>query len=414
MRVLVVSFYYEPDLSAGSFRATALVAAMRERAPPGTHIDVITTLPNRYHSYVKEARELEVSEGLEIKRIALPTHRSDMAGQSRAFLSFARGALAHVAGRDYDIVVATASRLMPATLGAWIARRKGARLYLDIRDLFVDNMRELLPPVLAWLVGTIFSPIESWTMRQADRINLVSRGFENHFRSRYGDRPFTWFTNGIDEEFLAAAPQAAIPRRLGREVIVLYAGNIGQGQALHEVLPNLSVALRGRARFVVIGDGGRRAALERAIAGSENVELRAPLPRAALLDAYRSADVLFLHLGALRAFEAVLPSKVFEYAALGKPVLAGVAGYAASFIRDEVANSAVFPPGNVAEAVKAFESLELIDRPRPEFTAKYARSHIARAMANDVFALGPEPAGESGLKRSSPLGTSHDSHQRYR
>jgi glycosyltransferase involved in cell wall biosynthesis len=119
-------------------------------------------------------------------------------------------------------------------------------------------------------------------------------------------------------------------------------------------------------------------------------------------------------LGALRAFEAVLPSKVFEYAALGKPVLAGVAGYAASFIRDEVANSAVFPPGNVAEAVKAFESLELIDRPRPEFIGKYTRTHIARAMANDVFALRREPAGEPGLKRSSPLGTSNDSHQRYR
>ena len=394
MRVLVVSFYYEPDLSACSFRATALVAAMRERAPPGTHIDVVTTLPNRYHSYLKEAQEVEFSAGLEIRRIALPTHRSDMTGQSRAFLSFARGALAHVTSRDYDIVVATSSRLMTATLGAWIARRKGALLYLDIRDLFVDNMRELLTPVLAWPVGKLFSPIESWTMRRADRINLVSRGFESYFRARYGERPFAWFTNGIDEEFLAAAPQAAAPRPRGREATVLYAGNIGQGQALHEVLPQLSAALRGRARFVVIGDGGRRAALERAVAGSENVELRGPLPRAALLDAYRSADVLFLHLGAQRAFEAVLPSKVFEYAALGKPVLAGVAGYAASFIRDEVANSAVFPPGNVAEAVKAFESLELTDRPRPDFIGKYARTRIAGAMANDVFALRRAPAGE--------------------
>ena len=55
MKVLVVTFYYEPDLSAGSFRTTALVAAMRQRAPPGTHIDVITTLPNRYHSFVRPA-----------------------------------------------------------------------------------------------------------------------------------------------------------------------------------------------------------------------------------------------------------------------------------------------------------------------------------------------------------------------
>ncbi|MFZ1906909.1 MAG: glycosyltransferase, partial [Steroidobacteraceae bacterium] len=168
---------------------------------------------------------------------------------------------------------------------------------------------------------------------------------------------------------------------------ILYAGNIGEGQGLHEVLPQLCRALQDRARFVVIGDGGRRAALERALTGVDNVELRAPMARPELLQAYRAADVLFLHLGAKRAFEKVLPSKVFEYAALGKPVLAGVAGYAARFIREEVVNAAVFPPGNVAEAVRGFESLELVDRPRPEFVAKYARADIARAMADDVFAL---------------------------
>ncbi|MBV9727174.1 MAG: glycosyltransferase, partial [Gammaproteobacteria bacterium] len=282
---------------------------------------------------------------------------------------------------------------MTATLGAWIARRKGALFYVDIRDLFVDNMRELLPPILAWPVANVLAPIEAWTIRRADRINLVSPGFERYFRSRYGDRTFTWFTNGIDEEFIAAAPKAPAAPAPARELTILYAGNIGQGQALHEVLPQLAAALRGRARFVVIGDGGRRAALEHAVAGSGNVELRRPLARAALLHEYRCADVLFLHLGALRSFEAVLPSKVFEYAALGKPVLAGVAGYAAQFIRDEVVNSAVFTPGNVPEAVKGLESLQLGDRPRPEFIRKYSRGHIVRAMASDVFALQLEVSG---------------------
>jgi glycosyltransferase involved in cell wall biosynthesis len=393
MRVLVLSFYYEPDLCAGSFRATALVGAMRERAPPGTQIDVVTTLPNRYHSYQQQAPELQASDGLEIRRIPLPAHRSDMLGQARAFLTFARRATAHVATREYQLVVATSSRLMTATLGAWIARRKRARLYLDIRDLFVDTLPEVMPGALAWPAAKAFAQVESWTMRRADRINLVSPGFAEYFRGRYADRPLAWFTNGIDEEFLAAVPPpAAAVKRGDRLVSILYAGNIGEGQGLHQVLPPLSCALRDRARFIVIGDGGRRAALQRALAGSDNVELRGPVSRTQLLNAYRAADVLFLHVGAKRAFQKVLPSKVFEYAALGKPVLAGVAGYAAQFIRNEVVNAAVFPPGDVPAAVKGFESLELVDRPRPEFVAKYARSSIARAMAEDVFALPrPEP-----------------------
>jgi glycosyltransferase involved in cell wall biosynthesis len=387
--VLVLSFYYHPDLSAGSFRATSLVAAMRERAPPDTRIDVLTTLPNRYQTYQLHAAELETEPGLEIRRIGLPAHRSDMIGQSRAFARFARAALEQVAGRDYQLVVATSSRLMTAALGAWIARRKRALLYLDIRDIFADGIGEVLPAALAWPARAVFSRIESWTMRRADRINLVSRGFESYFRSRYGDRPLAWFSNGVDDEFVWRPPGSTPTRRRGEHepATILYAGNIGEGQGLHEILPALSVALHGRARFVVIGDGGRRAALERAVASLDNVELRAPVARPALIEAYRAADVLFLHLGAHAAFERVLPSKVFEYAALGKPVLAGVAGYAAKFIREEVTNSAVFAPGNVAEAVRAFESLELADHPRPEFIVRYQRANIARAMADDIYAL---------------------------
>lgn len=387
MRVLVVSFYFRPDLSAGSFRTTALVSAMRQCAPPGMHIDVLTTLPNRYQTYAQSAAEFEAFDGVEIRRIALPTHRSDMFGQARAFLTFARRVLAFTATRDYDLVFATSSRLMTAALGAWIARRQRALLYLDIRDIFVDTIQDLVPRALAWPARQVFAPLESWTMRRADRINLVSRGFEDYFRARYPDRSYAWFTNGIDEEFLAAAPIPAAPPHKRGEATILYAGNIGKGQGLHEILPGLAAALRGRARFLVIGDGGQRAVLESALAGCGNVELRAPLPRAALLEAYRAADVLFLHLGAEPAFEKVLPSKIFEYAALGKPMLAGVAGYAAAFIREEVPNSAVFAPANAAAGVRAFESLDLVDCPRPEFLARYDRRSIVQAMAADIFAL---------------------------
>jgi peptidoglycan/LPS O-acetylase OafA/YrhL len=83
----------------------------------------------------------------------------------------------------------------------------------------------------------------------------------------------------------------------------------------------------------------------------------------------------------------VLPSKLFEYAALAKPILAGVAGYAARFIHEEISNAAVFAPCDVAAAVLAFGSLQLTDRPRADFVAKYARTQIARAMADDVLAV---------------------------
>lgn len=204
VRLLVLTFYFAPDLSAGSFRATAFVKALRERAPAGTEIDVLTTMPNRYSSYACQAPEAETWEGCEICRIALPAHHSDMRGQAQAFARFARAARVFVAPRQYDLVFATSSRLMTAALGAWIARGKRAPLYLDVRDIFVDTITALLTPVAARVAGAVFAPIESWTMRRAARINLVSPGFASYFHSRYGTSSFACFTNGIDEEFLAA------------------------------------------------------------------------------------------------------------------------------------------------------------------------------------------------------------------
>jgi glycosyltransferase involved in cell wall biosynthesis len=388
-RILVLTFYYAPDLCAGSFRATPFVAALRAQAPRDTQIDVITTLPNRYQTFDTDAAACESAAGLEVRRVKLPPHQSDMAGQSRAFAEFARRTLAMVAGRSYDVVFATSSRLMTAALGAWIARRKRAALYLDIRDLFADTIREVLPAPAAWPTSRLFSLIEHWTVRRADRVNLVSPGFEKYFRERYDDPPLASFTHGIDDEFLGPQPARPARTRGDPRVTMLYAGNIGEGQGLHEIVPPMARELHTRARFVVIGDGGRRKALQAAVAaaGVDNVEILPPVSRAALLQAYQAADVLFLHLGAHRAFEKVLPSKLFEYAALGKPVLAGVAGYAADFVRTEIENAAVFPPCNVFEGIRALETLELVDRPRSSFTAKYTRSRIVGDMAWDVLSL---------------------------
>jgi len=393
MRIGVLTFYYPPDLSAGSFRAGALIGALRELVPPGAGIDVITTMPNRYSSFsgssASAAPEFETLPGVTVRRIPLPAHRSDMRGQARAFLTYARAARATIGDTRYDVLFATSSRLMTAALGAWVARRTRVPLYLDIRDIFVDTIGDLLPGPLALLARPPLGWLERWTMNTAGRINLVSRGFEEYFRARYPRASLAWYTNGVDDEFIAAAPTATRALATGGIAEILYAGNLGEGQGLHAVLPGLARALRGRARFTIIGDGGRRAALEQALrsAAVDNVEIRAPVARDRLLEAYRRADVLFLHLGAQPAFQKVLPSKLFEYAALGKPILAGVAGFAARFVREEIGNAAVFPPCDVGAAARGFESLQMQEAPRAEFIARHARSRLARDLAADLLAV---------------------------
>lgn len=396
MKILVLTFYYEPDLCAGSFRTTPLVTELLRQMPADSHIDVVTTLPNRYRSFTTDAAHTEQKPGLSVYRIALPNHKSGMLDQSRSFMTFAREAVKKVEGQEYNLVFATSSRLMTAVLGAWIAKQKKARLYLDIRDIFVDTIKDVLPKKIALLAKPIFSLLEKWAVTRANKLNLVSAGFAGYFSGRYPYQDFSYFTNGIDDEFIAFAPvQSSIGEsKKNSAVTVLYAGNLGEGQGLHAIIPNLAMRMGPRYNFKIIGDGGRKQALEFALTdlGVTNVELVPPMKREELLRAYNEADVLFLHLNDYDAFKKVLPSKIFEYAALGKPIWAGVAGYSAEFLRSEVVNCAVFRPCDIEDAVQVFKSLLLQNTPRPEFIKKYERKVISCSLAEDILSVGRENA----------------------
>lgn len=390
MRILVLTFYFRPDLSAGSFRATALVDKLREMMGPDSQIDVITTLPNRYHSFTMEAPHLEELPGVTISRIALPRHRSGMIDQSRAFYTFSRAATQAVEKKKYDIVFATSSRLMTAVLAARIGRRTGAKVYLDIRDIFVDTMKDVASR-LSWLISPVAARLERYAISSAAKVNLVSPGFAEYFAKRYPTKRFSFITNGIDEEFVvgSSAQDRQPERGLSEPRIILYAGNMGEGQGLHEIIPQLAKRLGARVHFKVIGDGGRKEALLTAISrlGVTNVELLPPVGRSELVEAYRAADVLFLHLNDYPAFRKVLPSKIFEYGAMGKPVWAGVSGFAATFLQTELSNAVVFPPCDVEGAVKSFGDLRFQNTPRNGFVKKYARSNVTQELAEDVLSI---------------------------
>lgn len=388
-RILLLTFFYPPDLSAGSFRGRALVGALRAYAGETVHIDVLTTQPNRYHGHASETQVFESVDGVRIRRIRLPAHRSGFRDQAVAFVAFAWQATRYARGGRYDLVVATSSRLMTAVLGAWIAYRQGARLYLDIRDLFVENLGELFSRPVSSMLMVGFGALERWAVRRADKVNLVTAGFLGYFQARYPRQQFSQFTNGVDDDFVEFPLHDCHDQGKGRPLQILYAGNVGDGQGLHRIVPELARRLGDEVQFRVVGAGSRLDVLREAItaSGLNNVELVEPVAREQLLDLYHQADVLFLHLNDFRAFRRVLPSKVFEYAATGKPVWAGVAGYAAEFIGDEIANAAVFAPCDSAGAMDALRRLKLGQTPRPEFVARFARSKIMRTMAADVLEL---------------------------
>jgi glycosyltransferase involved in cell wall biosynthesis len=396
MRILYLTFYFEPDLCAGSFRNTPLVEELANQLTSGDLIHVVTTQPNRYQSFKLAAPDHEERGDtdrcrVQIDRVAVPAHASGYADQMRSFLTYYRTAHRLTKGQQYDLVVASSSRLFTAFLGARLARGKTLPLVLDIRDLFRETILEMVKNRWGqfWRFGLnlALSIVERYTFGYASHINLVSEGFQSYFKS-YSQATYSYFTNGIDDDFLALPPSLG---RITPKKLILYAGNIGEGQGLHKIIPQAARLLGDNYRFVIIGDGGAKTKLEKAIQteGVPNVELRKPVGRKELLFEYQKADYLFVHLNDLDAFKRVLPSKLFEYSATDKPVIAGVAGYAAQFVREYIDNSILFDPGNVNKLVKQLCQTPYRTAYRTAFVARFQRRAIMAAMARQILNVVP-------------------------
>lgn len=387
MKLLVLGFFYPPDLSAGSFRIHALINALKIYGLQGLEVDLITTQPNRYSELSAAVEASEDHGWLRITRIDLPTQNGGMVDQAKAFLTYAKAVRALTKDGDWNLVFATSGRLMTAALGAYVSRRLRVPLYLDMRDIFTDVMRDLLKGSALRLLLPFFCWLEGQTFRTATRINVVSAGFLDHFRQIVPHQKCSVFTNGIDSDFLTTN-FCKDPTSDGLPVI-LYAGNIGEGQGLHRIIPCAALALAGQARFRIIGSGRRLVKLKSALthAKATNVDLQQAMPRTSLLNQYKAADILFLHLDDHSVFLKVLPSKIFEYAAVGKPIVAGVSGYAAEFLRKEVPNVQVFDPCDVQGMVKAvtqaLNNTEPVDR--SAFIKAFNRTTIMDNMAADIL-----------------------------
>jgi hypothetical protein len=325
-----------------------------------------------------------------IDRIAVPTHASGLSDQIRSFITYYRAAPRLVKNEQYDVVVASSSRLFTAFLGARLARKHRTRLFLDIRDLFRETILEMLRNrsgsghLLRAGLKPVLWAVEQYTFGYATHINLVSEGFRSYF-SRFSQATYSDFTNGIDDEFLSVS---SLDQSIGDKSVrtILYAGNIGEGQGLHKIIPQAASALGDTYRFVIIGDGGARRKLDEALReeGVTTVELRPPVTRSALVDAYEKADYLFVHLNDLDAFKRVLPSKLFEYGATDKPIVAGVAGYAAQFVREHLPNTLLFAPGDVADLVEQLRTTPYRTLARNQFRAQFQRRNIMEAMARQI------------------------------
>lgn len=391
-RILYLTFYFRPDLCAGSFRNSPLAKALSDKSKnQDIEIDVYTTLPNRYATFNEECEETERYQNMTIRRIAIPGHQSGRFDQMKSFKTYFFEVLKQTKGKQYDLVFASSSRFFTSFLGYLLSKKKRSPLYLDVRDIFSETLRDLSGNAITKYGGPFFIRLlENRVYSHAAHINLISEGFKKSFQITNPDK-LSFYTHGIDPVF-ELDPQQSQQELETEKIRVLYAGNIGDAQALHTIIPRLAKQNQDTHQFTLIGDGSAREKLQKSIEeyALKNVELKKPVQRHQLIPEYQNSHVLFLHLKDIGVFEKVLPSKIFEMAATGKPILAGAAGFAREFLENNVDGSFIFEPENVAAAQGALDQIARSGAlqtsfERAAFIQANQREVIVKEMAESIL-----------------------------
>ena len=338
----------------------------------------------------------EIQDTFIIKRFSIPEHKNSFLMQIISHLIFSLKVIKYSfkKRKDFDIVFATSSRLGTGFLGYIVSKINNKPLYLDIRDIFSDNIKSIsfFSKNYSLPIIKLLEFLENQIISKASWVNFVSPGFFNYKHIKKTKKKIHSYTNGIDKIFY---DQSNLKndniKKITIPITILYAGNIGFGQGLELITIPLAKYFKNKVKFKLIGDGSSLNIIKKEIFSNNlsNIKLYPPVSRETLLKYYNKADIFLLHLNDIPAFKNVLPSKIFDYGSYNKPILAGVVGVAKSFLNKNLPNSVLlFEPGDYKSAILLLKkyiqnSNSKIDN--KNFINEFNRSKIMNEMVKSVI-----------------------------
>lgn len=178
------------------------------------------------------------------------------------------------------------------------------------------------------LVRRITRWVESWVLQAADRVVVIHQRFADFVIKELGVAPSDVV---VVRNWTHLAPSAPIDATAARSElgwpeaarVALHTGNMGAKQGLDNIIEAARLAqIRDEpVRFILVGDGNERAALQQRAAGVSHVTFVSPLDDQKYRLALAAADVLIVNEKPGVSAMAV-PSKLTSYFDAGRPVVA--------------------------------------------------------------------------------------------
>ena len=334
MKVLIVSFYYEPEVGAAPSRITNLAKGLKAS---GMDVDVLTCLPNYpkgriFKGYRGHFSMKETIDGINIYRYwTYATVSKNPFKRVLAMTAFATTLWAFARRRrlikSYDrIIIQSPPILVAASAIALFKKCFGKHTILNVSDLWPMSAVELGFMREGSLSHRFMSRIERFMYRSVDAVMGQSGEIVEHVRSMFpGKRTFLYRNLQPVQVEKQAKPRGGVLK-------VVYAGLFGVAQDMLSLLRNIDFVGLG-VEMHLYGGGNQMSAIEEYIKqGDKNIYYHGYVSKQQMGEELKKYDLSVIPLAA--HIHGAVPSKIFDLLPEGIPVLFSGEGEGACIVND--------------------------------------------------------------------------------
>jgi len=395
MKLLFLTDNFPPEVNAP---ATRTFEHCREWAKSGIDVTVITCFPNfpegkLFKGYKNRLYKVEEIEGIKVVRVfTYITANEGFLKRTIDYISF--GVAAFIAGLfiKTDLIIATSPQFFAAVWARRLAFVKRKPWVMEVRDLWPESIKT----VGAMKDNFVIRYLEKQEMRlyhSASHIITVTDTFKERISER-GINPdkISVVKNGANNSLytLRNKNQKILSELvLDNKFIVGFIGTLGMAHKLDFIIEASEKIKDPSIHFLFVGAGAEKKNLEKLVQKKKvkNATLLGMISKEAVPEYLSILDVSLINLKKSETFKTVIPSKIFESCAMGKPILLGVDGEARRMIESYPAGL-YFEPEDENDFLEKLYKIKMdkelylnLTRGCKQLAEDYDRVKLARSMA---------------------------------
>lgn len=365
MKILFLTDNFPPEVNAPASRT---YDHTKEWVKKGHDVTVITCAPNFpqgkvYAGYKNKLFQKEMMDGIKVIRVwSYITANKGFIKRTLDYISYSVTSFFAGLFQKADVIVATSPQFFTALSGRTLAFWKRLPWIMEVRDLWPESIK-----TVGAMNDNIFIRYFEWQemrcYRSAKKIVVVTDSFREKLISRGVDESkITVVKNGVDRNLFVPVPKDdEIISKLGLQgkKVIGYIGTHGMAHKLDFIL-ECAKKMDGKNNyhFLLVGSGAEKENLLKLkdSLNLSNITMLDPVPKTEVKRYISVLDVSLINLKKSDLFLTVIPSKIFENAAMEIPILMGVGGEAKDIIESYRAGLC-FEPENEVDFIAKLDLL---------------------------------------------------------